>query len=55
MTQVSATYVQRETWLLKNCGELADHRIDIATTLLARDYKGLNNFGSNGVIEYERS
>lgn len=24
---------------------------DIATTLLARDYKGLSNYGSNGVIE----
>lgn len=25
--------------------------IDIAVTLLARDYKGLSNYGSNGVIE----
>ena len=24
---------------------------DIATTLLSRDYKGMNNYGSNGVIE----
>lgn len=24
---------------------------DIAVTLMARDYKGLNNYGSNGVIE----
>ena len=26
-------------------------KTDIATTLCARDYKGFNNFGSNGVIE----
>ena len=25
--------------------------IDVATTLLARDYKGLNNYGFNGVLE----
>lgn len=27
--------------------------IDRATTLCARDYKGLNNYGSNGVIEWK--
>ena len=27
--------------------------IDVATTLMARDYKGLNNFGTNGVIEWK--
>ena len=26
---------------------------NVATTLLARDYKGLNNFGTNGVIEWK--
>ena len=26
---------------------------NIASTLLARDYKGLNNFGTNGVIEWK--
>ena len=26
---------------------------DVATTLLARDYKGVNNFGTNGVIEWK--
>ena len=26
---------------------------DVATTLLARDYKGLNNYGTNGVIEWK--
>lgn len=24
---------------------------DIAVTLMGRDYKGINNYGSNGVIE----
>ena len=24
---------------------------DIAVTLMSRDYKGMNNYGSNGVIE----
>ena len=25
--------------------------IKVATTLMARDYKGLNNYGFNGVLE----
>lgn len=29
-------------------------KIDIAQTLMARDYKGLSNYGSNGVIETRR-
>jgi DNA (cytosine-5)-methyltransferase 1 len=58
-TQESATYVQTETWLLKNMGSvdrepIAEKRIDIACTLCARDYKGFNNYGNNGVIEIER-
>ena len=32
-------------------GETADKHIDVAVTLRARDYKGLDNYGSNGVIE----
>ena len=47
------TYNRTETWLLKDCGETAEKQIDVATTLLARDYKGLNTFGSNGVIEWK--
>lgn len=27
---------------------------EIAATLMARDYKGLSNYGSNAVIEYKR-
>ena len=55
MTQESATSKQMEPVLLKY---MVDKKIqpsatkqDVATTLLARDYKSLNNFGSNGVIE----
>ena len=40
-----------ETWLLKDMGETAEKQIDVAVTLRARDYKGLDNYGSNGVIE----
>jgi hypothetical protein len=32
-------------------GETAGKPIDVAVTLRARDYKGLDNYGSNGVIE----
>ncbi len=49
------------TVILKNMGSSDKNRIpdyqltDIATTLLSRDYKGLGNFASNGVVEiYEK-
>lgn len=33
---------------------IPDYKIDnIATTLLSRDYKGLGNFASNGVVEID--
>lgn len=51
MTQESATCGQMETVLLKNqCNDFERHT-DIATTLMARDYKGFGNQGMNGVIE----
>lgn len=53
--QESATCVQTETWLLSNQGTKAERQIDIANTLLARDYKGFGNQAMNGVIEVERS
>ena len=28
-------------------------KIDVSTTIMARDYKGLNNYGTNGVIEWK--
>ena len=46
--------------LLKNMGSSDCDRVpemrntDIAVTLLSRDYKGLSNYGSNGVIEWNR-
>ena len=58
MMQESATLRQMEPVLLKG---MVDKDLeptatmqDVATTLLARDYKGLNNFGTNGVIEWKQ-
>ena len=53
MTAEYQTCGQTETWLLKDMGETADKQIDVAVTLRARDYKGLDNYGSNGVIEWK--
>jgi hypothetical protein len=57
MTQESATLRQMEAVLLKGMVdkdlEPTATKQDVATTLLARDYKGLNNFGTNGVIEWK--
>lgn len=53
MTQESAICGQMETVLLKDQGATLDKQIDIATTLRARDYKGFDNYGSNGVIEWK--
>lgn len=53
MTAEYQTCGQMETWLLKDMGEKADKPIDVAVTLRARDYKGLDNYGSNGVIEWK--
>ena len=49
--QESATYVQTETWLLKNQATEFEKKIDIANTLLARDYKGFGNQPMNTVVE----
>jgi hypothetical protein len=43
--------------VLKNMGSEDKNRVadmefsDVAVTIMARDYKGLNNYGSNGVVE----
>jgi hypothetical protein len=47
--------VQKVPWLLSNQGSKAEKKIDVANTLLARDYKGFGNQAMNGVIEIERS
>ena len=53
MTAEYQTCGRTETWLLKDMGETADKQIDVAVTLRARDYKGPNNYGTNGVIEWK--
>ena len=53
MTAEYQTCGQMETWLLKDMGETADKQIDVAVTLRSRDYKGFDNYGSNGVIEWK--
>jgi len=39
---------------LSNQGTIAEKKIDIANTLLARDYKGFGNQPMNGVIEWKK-
>ena len=54
MTQELATYGRTETVLLKNqCNDFERHT-DIATTLMARDYKGFGNQSMNGVIKWSK-
>ena len=57
MTQESQTCGQTETLLLKGMVdkdiEPTASVIDVSTTIMARDYKGLNNYGTNGVIEWK--
>lgn len=54
-TGESATCGQKEAVLLRNMTdrnkEPSADVTDVACTLMARDYKGLSNFGTNGVIE----
>ncbi len=40
-----------EPYILTDCGGDFAHKADNACTLMARDWKGMNNYGSNGVIE----
>ena len=58
-TQELVTCGQTETVLLKGMvdKELEPHalKIDVSSTLMSRDYKGLNNYETNGVIECKKS
>ena len=36
--------------LMQDCGKTISRELDVAVTLMARDWKGVNNYGSNGVI-----
>ena len=51
MTQESVTYRQTEAVLLSEQGRRFEKKTDIATCLMARDYKGFGNQEANGVIE----
>lgn len=42
-----------EAVLLSCKGEKFEKQIDVANSLLARDYKGFGNQATNGVIEWE--
>lgn len=39
---------------LLNQGAIVNKSLNIAHTLRARDYKGLDNYGSNGVLEWQK-
>lgn len=54
MTQESATCGRTETVLLKGQTAEIGRKTDIATTLMARDYKGFGNQPMNGVIECQK-
>lgn len=43
-----------EPVLLSGQGTVFEKKIDLATTLLARDYKGFGNQEMNGVIECKK-
>mgnify|MGYP006974662372 CR=1 FL=1 len=57
-TGESATCGQREAVLLRNMTDKNKEPsavvADVACTLMARDYKGLSNYGTNGVIEWQK-
>ena len=57
MTLESQTCGRTETLLLKGMIdkdiEPTASKIDVSATIMARDYKGLNNYGTNGVIEWK--
>ena len=52
-TAVFQTYAAQTTALLSDKGIHLERFTDIATCLMARDYKGLGKQTGNGVIEYE--
>ena len=54
MTQESATLRQMEPVLLSCQGSKFEKFTDTSTTLMARDYKGFGNQGTNGVIEWKQ-
>ena len=53
MTKESQLGEQKEAVLLKEQGSELEKFTDIASTLMARDYKGFGNQATNGVIEWK--
>ena len=53
-TAESAIEEGQATVLLNGKGSVFNRETEVATTLLARDYKGFGNQTGNGVIEWER-
>ena len=57
MTAEYQTCGKTETLLLKGMVdkdiETTASVIDVSATIMSRDYKGLNNYGTNGVIEWK--
>ena len=53
MMQESQTYRQMEAVLLSNQCSKFEKITDIENCLMARDYKGMGNQASNGVIEWQ--
>ena len=57
MTQEYQTCGQTETLLLKGMVdkniEPTASVIDVSVAIMSRDYKGPNNYGTNGVIEWK--
>lgn len=53
MMQASATSKQTEAVLLKNQATELEKVVEVANTIMARDYKGFGNQGMNGVIEWK--
>jgi hypothetical protein len=54
MMQESVTCKRMEAVLLSMQGKHFEKCTDIATTLMARDFKGFGNQATNGVIEWQK-
>lgn len=56
-TEESQTYKKKAAVSLKGMGsknlEPSAELIDVACTIMAIDWKGLSNYGTNGVIEWK--
>lgn len=40
--------------LLSNKGKTIEKQVDIASTIMARDYKGFGNYATTGVAEWTK-